>query len=368
MPTLTTKRIIMSTVPLPLDKYKYEMQFAYSINSQLLSSYTGNIIEVIEDDGGTTKEFKATSSLQTDILSFVGANNGYIVGIYDQISGIKTTISTGSQQIQIVNAGTYVNLTNKYSLEIPRYTMLTVSGISACNRMKNLSLASYIAFKGEKSVDSYTNDYVYPIKCSAGLMDFSITNGTNVFWYNVDGGTSTSNKPSSTLTNAGNTYLFATNMLANNITINDNNTNTTTVQNYIGVVSDLPRLTGNLTLDHATLLIGSISSLPSVINLSVVNCTGLIGSFNNFKTYKTFSAAYLNVSGDYTPASNCELLIIHHVGMSSADIDQTLINCANVITMTGKTMYIDNRRTSASDAAINYLRNTLNWTVTEVAP
>jgi len=339
---------------------------------KLHPSFTGNAIEIRRDSDSAKQEFEFSNGIlpQTDILTFVGVGSGYISAIYEQKTKTKINITTEAQQKKIVNSGTWVSYTTKYNLEIPQNTALTISNIAAVNRMFNLGASCFIGYKGSYPVSSYNADYVYPIKCKAGLMDFSITNGTNVFWYDADGNTSTASRPAVTLTNAGNSYLFATNMTANNIVINDYNTDTTTVKNYIGEVKDLPRLTGNLILEHANLMTGNISELPNLTLLDVTNCNGLTGTFNDFKPYKSFSANYHSTrTGSYTPAANCESLILHHnAGMSASNIDQTLINCANIITTTGKNMYVDNRRTSASDTAINYLRTTLGWTVNEVAP
>ena len=372
---------------LPLDNYIVDLQFAYSINNQLLSSYKDNIIEVIEDDGGTTQEFKASPSLQSEILSFVGENNGYIVGIYDQITGVKTVISTGSQQIQIVNAGVFVNYTNKYSLEIPQNTLLTVSGIAACNRIKDLNLANYIAFKGEKIVTGYSNDYVYPINCNAGLMDFSITSGTNVFWYDADGGTSTANNPSPTLVNAGISYMFATNMLADLIIQSK-----TTGSRYVGTLKDIPRFSYKLLLNNCSNMTGDLADLQGNItnNLSIASCSNITGDLADLQGNITYAidfkncilitgdladlqgkiTTYLdlsgctNINGVYTPIGigTPTTFIVANTGLSANDVDNTLIACYNnpknsvTFTWTGLS------RTAASNVAATALDTTYNWT------
>lgn len=264
---------------LPLDDYASDLQFAYSINEQLLSSYVGNIIEVEEDGTGTKREFSPSPTMQADVLSFVGANNGNIVGIYDQKSGIKTAITVSAQQILLVNAGVWVGFTSKYNLEIPQNTSLTVSGIALCNRMKNLSLVNYIGFKGIASISGYTSDYVYPIKCNAGLMDFSVTGSTNLFWYTADGNTSTATKPAPTLVNSGNTYAFATDFLNVSCYIQGN----TTGVKYIGNLKDIPRLTGKLNLAWLSNLTGDLADLGGTITdtLSLYNCALITGDLSD---------------------------------------------------------------------------------------
>lgn len=361
-----------------LDKYKDQLQFAFSISEQLLSSYKGNIIEVLEDDGGTTKEFKPSKTIGNEILDFVGANDGYIVGIYDQKTGIKNVIATSSQQIKIVDAGTLVNLTAKYSLEIPQYTTLTVSGIASCNRMKNLSSKNYIGFKGAKSVVGYTNDYVFPVNCGAGLMDFYV-GGTN-FWYDADGNTNTSNRPGVTLVNAGVSYAFNLDMLTHEII--DYGTNA----NFIGSLKDLPKTTTSLNLEDCTNVTGQTQDYPKVTNTLYVNNNSLVtGDISNLP--KATTSIYCqnlplvtgdlanvvpvsvlcrfdgctNVTGIYTPGAGCQYVLVSGTNMSANDTDQTIIN-TNALGTSSGLLWHRNNRTSASDAAVTALLSR-GWTV-----
>lgn len=409
-------RNVSKIAGLQLDSFRGGLESAFSIGEQLLTSYKDKIIEVLEDDGSTTAEFGTVNGVldTASLLTFVGANNGYVVGIYDQKSGVKTAISTSAQQILIVNAGSLVSYTAKYLLEIPQNTALTVSGIASCNRMKNLSMVDYIGFKGAKSIIGYSQDYVFPINCSAGLMDFSITNGSNVFWYLQDGTVSTSSRPGATL-GTGVSYLFATNIINNNIDIHANNNpggyigntknlprltyilNLYNCTNHEGLISDLPRVTylleisGNAklvgstsdlsrvtyylgvtsvvlmtgdivnlprvtdvcTVRNDTLLTGDISDFPKVNTLSsIYYCNLLTGSLANMSAAGYFNAENCNLlTGIYTPLPTSNNITLSGTNMSPNDTDQTLINL-NTITATTGTIYYKNNRTSASDAAV----------------
>lgn len=242
-----------------------------------LIKYTGNAIEVRRSSDNAVQEFGYVNNYidTTSILAFTGANDGYISGYYDQVSGVKTTISNTAQQQQIVNGGVMVAYTAKYTLDVPINTTLSIAGIAQTNRINNLNAVSYVAFRGAKSITGYTQDYVYPIKCTAGVMDFGITNGANVFWYDADGNTSVADKPSPNLVNAGISYMFATNITAGNITVSSNSTD----DRLVGDTTDLPNLGYRLTLDNCSKLTGDIKYLPRINNiLSMWGCSLLTGN------------------------------------------------------------------------------------------
>jgi hypothetical protein len=245
-----------------------------------LIKYTGNAIEVRRSSDNAVQEFGYVNNYidTTSILAFTGAGNGFISGYYDQVSGVKTTISNTAQQQQIVNGGVMVAYTAKYTLDVPINTALSIAGIAQTNRINNLNAVSYVAFRGAKSITGYTQDYVYPINCTAGLMDFSITNGANVFWYDADGNTSVNAQPSPNLVNAGVSYLFATNFTANNITLSSNSTD----DRLVGNTKDFPDLKFVLNLGNSTNLTGDVKYLPRVTNtLSAWSCSLLTGNVSD---------------------------------------------------------------------------------------
>jgi hypothetical protein len=298
-----------------------------------------------------------------DILTFCNGSSGYISGYYDQKTGVKTTISTSGQRQQIVDNGiwTYLN-TTKYLLEIPQNTTLTMTGLSCTNRANNLLCMNYIGFKGSKTISGYSQDYVFPINCSAGLMDFGWTNLSNIYWYLAGGSSSTNARPGATL-DAGVSYSFGTNMVANNITLNCYNTGV----RYIGDLKDFPRLKYILVIDDLVNITGDIIDAPKVsLNFSGWHARYINGDFANAPiTSYSFQIPYSNISGVYHASNTSIYIILNNTLMTSNDTDQTLIYlAANTTIVSGGVLYIKANRTFASDAAVASL--TGKFTITEV--
>jgi len=85
-----------------LDAFTTDLAVAFSVESQLLSSYSGPIMRVRRDSDNTESDALTVASM----LSFVGAASGYIVTLYDQSGNSKdATQSTAANQPRIVNAG-----------------------------------------------------------------------------------------------------------------------------------------------------------------------------------------------------------------------------------------------------------------------
>jgi len=401
----------------PLTKYKSQLQFVFS-DYQLLPGFFK--IEIREDGGGTTQEFSYLNGYidKVSIQAFVGANSGYVSAMWDQKTGVKVDVTVEAQQRQIINSGVWIDYTAKYNLEIPQNTALTVSGIAALNRMKNLSMYSYIAFKGSVPISSYTADYVFPIKMSANsLNDFGIITGLNILWYFRDGSISTAIRPAVTCVAAGNDYLFATNMLNNDITLNAYNTGV----KYIGDLKDMPRLTyylaiqtcsnatgdlidlgGRLTLGISfagcTLLTGSLASLQGkALIVSAYNCqfSGSLSDLNGKCIYLilannllvTGSLASLqgkiqdymdihgasNINGVYTPSSATTTPLTFNVantGMSALDVANTLIACDQVgLVRNGVTFTYTGLTIDATGMVAAYdLRDNHGWTFDPALP
>lgn len=264
---------------LPLDVYASQLQFVRSLD-RLLTSYTGAAIEVRRSSDNAVQEFNYVKDYidTVSILAFVGANNGFISGYYDQVSGVKTTITVTAEQQQIVNAGAMVDYTDKYLLEIPQKTTLTIAGIACTNRAKNLNMRSYIGFKGSMNITGFNSDYVFPIKCGAGLMDFSIINTVELFWYDADGNINTVDHPAPVLVNAGVTYAFSQSFMGTTINVAGNNTGA----NWTGDVKDLPRFNYRLNIWGSSNLTGDVINLPRVTYyLDIGGCTSLTGNVLN---------------------------------------------------------------------------------------
>jgi hypothetical protein len=195
--------------------------------------------------------------------------------------------------------------------------------------------------KLENLQDNHMKYTRFPIRHGAGLMDFGITNGTDVMWELADGTISYSTRPAKTLP-SGVSYLYASNLYANSVQISDNGTDS----NYTGDLSDLPALTNHLNLYNCTNVTGDLSDLPALTNtLSLYNCT--------------------NVTGILSPTATLKNIYLQGTGMTSNDTDQTLINLMNITTVeSGGMLQIKANRTSASDEAFTYLSS--RFTITEV--
>lgn len=93
----------------PLDGYTTGLQLAYSVSRRLLSSWTGNLINVRRSSDDDEQEFGPgpMGNLDTTaLLDFVGAGDGLIVSILDQSgNGRNLTESTPSAQSRIVTSG-----------------------------------------------------------------------------------------------------------------------------------------------------------------------------------------------------------------------------------------------------------------------
>jgi hypothetical protein len=323
-------------------------------------------IQIIRDSDSATLDVGYDSTSRANALTWSAGTSSYKCKRYNQISGkADITISSSSDQELIITGGVWVNNTAKYCLFEPSKSVLSVMDIplSVNGRMKNMSMAAYIIQKDDKiAITGYTSDYVFPIKCSAGLMDFGWTNLSNRYWYLAGGSSSTNARPGATL-GAGVSYSFGTNMQDNNIILNCYNTGV----RYIGNLKDLPKLTYSLILDDLNNIIGDIVDIPKVtLNLSGWHMYNITGDFSNVPatSYST-QLPYNNISGIYRASSTAIYIIINGTQMTSNDTDQTLIYlAANTTVVSGGTLYVRNNRTSASDAAVASLAG--KFTITYV--
>lgn len=99
---------------------------AYSFQ-KLRSAYTGNCIRVRRSNDNTEQNFGFLNNyLDTAaLLTFVGANSGYIVMWYDQTAnGLNATTSTTSRQPRIINAGVLERVNGKPAMYCDKYSGL----------------------------------------------------------------------------------------------------------------------------------------------------------------------------------------------------------------------------------------------------
>lgn len=92
-----------------LDAYTTDLAGAWSVSRRLLTSHTGSLIRIRRSSDSTEQDigFNGQGALDTAaIASFVGANNAFVVTIYDQSgAGRHFTQATAASQRRIVAAG-----------------------------------------------------------------------------------------------------------------------------------------------------------------------------------------------------------------------------------------------------------------------
>ena len=233
-----------------------------------------------------------------------------------------------------------------------------------------------IPFSGQKAKQ------VFFITMQAGLMDFSITNGEGVLWLFPDNTTSTADRPSITLAEAGTVFLYCDDFTKADIEISDNTTDT----NYIGDLSDLPPLTYLTSFSNAGVTgdIDALSNLTYYANFYNTNVTGDISNLSNLTYFARFYNT--NVTGDISNLSNLTYyanfgnapvtgvlnphpslrsLYLYGTNLSTNDVDQTAINLDTNTSRADGTLNISGlNRTSASTDALNSLL-AKGWSVTD---
>ena len=268
--------------------------------------------------------------------------------------------------------------------------------------------------RGVCQLGSNVNLYL-PLKVTAGLFDFSWNNPDGRRWVFPDGTESTAERPTVTLATGGTVRLYSDDF-AGNYTLNDNNTGSI----YVGSLADLQgKLTYYLNLGNCSNITGSLSDLQGKLTnmLSLYNCSNIVGSLADLQgkltyfinlanclnitgsladlqgklTYYLNLANCLNITGSlsdlqgkltsYLQLSNCTNITgiytptgsalptqtyLDNIGVSTADMDSTLINYANqavAINKNNGTFRASGMtRTAASDAAVATLVGK-GWTV-----
>lgn len=184
MPTLTTKRIVTSTAPLPLDRYKNNIVMGFSYY-KLLSGYTGYCVKVRRDSDNTLQDFGFVNGYidYVSILAFCGAGSGFVHTWYNQYAnGNNAVQATNGSQLRIVNSGVfdsnglYFDGYN-FNLKIANYDQLSILDNPLAIYTNTVTTVSsntgYILYKGLNN--SNTMHY--------GIMKTSVP--TIVFAYNT---------------------------------------------------------------------------------------------------------------------------------------------------------------------------------------
>jgi len=275
--------------------------------------------------------------------------------------------------------------------------------LTTAEKTRNLQYVSSLARRRGFTGTVYKE--AFPIPCTAGLMDVSIT-GAPVLWVFPDGTTSTASRPAKTLEANGTVWVYCSDWSDSDLTIIDNGTYSRYVgdlkdlppslTNYLdlarcslitGDLADLPALTNTLSLFNCSLVTGDLADLPALTNtLSLFNCSLITGDLADLpaltNTLSLFNCSlvtgdladlpaltnYLSlyncplVTGILSPTAGLKTIDLRGTGMSANDTDQTLINLAAVTTQTSGTIQTKGNRTGASDAAVATLQGK-SWTV-----
>jgi len=132
-------------------------------------------------------------------------------------------------------------------------------------------------------------------------------------------------------------------------------------------------LTYYLNLYNCTNITGSLSDLQGKLTyvLNLYNCTNITGSLSDLQGKLTYVLNLYNcpnITGIYTPSGSAlpTFTFLDNTSISTADMDQTLINYANqavaINRSNGTFRAIGMTRTAASDAAVATLTGK-GWTV-----
>ena len=94
---------------------------AYSVARKLRSAYVGSCIRVRRSSDQAEQDigFSANELDQSALTTFVGANNGFVVTLYDQSgNGYNATMSTAANQMTIVSSGSVVTENGKPAMTV----------------------------------------------------------------------------------------------------------------------------------------------------------------------------------------------------------------------------------------------------------
>jgi hypothetical protein len=249
-------------------------------------------------------------------------------------------------------------------------------------------------------------DWAYPIPCTAGTMDFAITNATDLLWVAPDGTTSTLARPKFIHASQQTSWAFCSNWDDSDLYIVDN----TTDARYVGDLADLPpviahylrlsncaNVTGDLSdvsgvtywldLSNCANVTGDLSDVSGVTYLlRLSNCSNVTGDLSDVSgvTYRLWLSNCANVTGDLSDVSgvtywldlyNCanvtgtlapddtlRYIYINGTGLSTTELDNSIIALATNTVVTGTLSYDTGVRSAASDDAYDAL-DTAGWTL-----
>ena len=245
----------------------------------------------------------------------------------------------------------------------------------------------------DSTTETITNslaNYIIPFRCGTGTFDMELTNATNVRWL-YDGTISCVSRfqettvedevvwllvdafsETGTLSNIGVAQPVKLDLsdLQGKITYYLNLTN---CSHITGSLADLQgKITNTLYLYNCSNVTGSLADLQGKITdrLDLYNCSHITGSLADLQgkiTYNLNLYNCSNVTGVYTPvgAGVPTTTILSNTGLSSADMDATLIAYAGASKDNGTFTATGMTRTAASDTAVATLTGR-GWTISGI--
>jgi hypothetical protein len=162
------------SAPLLLDTYSGAAA-AYSLR-KLRSAYTGAAIRVRRSSDNTETDIGFVSNQldTTSLLSFVGANNGFVTKWYDQSGNARdTSQGTTTKQPQIVSSGTLILTNSKPAITFDGSSSeLITSSIASY-----LSSTAYSIFSTNKANTIKSDGYFIGTSGTLGLVDKALIVG-----------------------------------------------------------------------------------------------------------------------------------------------------------------------------------------------
>ena len=212
-----------------------------------------------------------------------------------------------------------------------------------------------------KDISGTFYEWAYPIPCTAGTMDFSINNATNLLWVSPDGTTSTVANPKFTHASQQTSWAFCSNWSADNLQISDNATDA----KYIGNIADVPPvITYYASFAYCSNVTGDITNIRPSYLASFQNCANVTGDITNIRPSYYASFAYCsNVTGTLNPEPTLQFIYLNGSGLTTTQLDDSIIAVANVTTVVGTFNWSLGKRSHASDAAYDVLA-AKGWTLT----
>ena len=235
---------------------------AYSLR-KLSTSYSGNCIRVRRSSDNTEQNIGFVSdTLDTaSLLTFVGANNGFVVTWYDQSGNANNaTQSTALYQPNIVTSGNVNLLNSKPTIKVSANYMIQTSGVNA-------SSAFFVANYTSLNLLNYLSEKHGIGGSLAGINGAFITDYTN----SISGTTeTTSTKLLSclSLTSGNTSRLFVNNLAEGTSTLLNNST----TQEIFGRSANLGNLSNT----------GNVSEIVYYNSNQYTNFTGINTNINTF--------------------------------------------------------------------------------------